>query len=109
MPPKYTYVLIRTDILLADQIVQVGHVCLEAGRRFGLPEAPCHLVLLSVPSEDHLLYAILHVEMAGIRYAVFREPDDEMGYTAACTEPLERSHRRVFRRFPLWRGGSAVD
>jgi len=27
----YVYVLVRQDIPLADQIVQVGHICLEAG------------------------------------------------------------------------------
>jgi hypothetical protein len=97
------YVLVRTDIPLADQIVQVSHVCLQAGHRFNQPEPPCHLVLLSVPSETHLQSALVSVRMAGVRYTVFYEPDEQMGYTAACTEPLDSFYKRIFRRFPLWR------
>ena len=95
--------LVRTDIPLADQIVQVGHVCLEAGRRFVQLEESCHLVLLAVPSEPGLCAAVARAEAAGVRCEAFYEPDDEMGYTAACTEPLKLCDRRLFRRYPLWR------
>lgn len=98
----------RTDIPLADQIVQVGHACLEAGRRFPQPQQPCNLVLLSVPSELQLHDAIIEAGWADIRCAVFHEPDDDMGDTAACTEPLAGEYRRVFRRFPLWRTPAAT-
>jgi hypothetical protein len=95
-------VLVRADIPLADQIVQVGHACLEAGRRFAQPAEPGNLVLLSVPSERHLHDAVARAELAGIRCVVFNEPDDHLGDTAACTEPVLARDRRVFRRFPLW-------
>lgn len=97
--------LVRTDILLADQIVQVGHACLEAGHKFDQPKELCHLVLLAVPSETHLCFAVAWIEAAGVRCEVFHEPDDEMGYTAACTEPLAAQCRRPFRRFSLWQRG----
>ena len=94
--------LVRTDIPLADQIVQVGHACLQAGDRFVQPKEPCHLVLLAVPSEAGLCAAVARAKAAGVRCEAFYEPDDEMGYTAACTEPLEAGDRRLFRRFSLW-------
>jgi hypothetical protein len=93
---------VRADIPLADQIVQVGHACLEAGRRFAQPAEPGNLVLLSVPSERHLHDAVVRAELAGIRCVVFNEPDDDLGDTAACTEPVLARGRRVFRYFPLW-------
>jgi hypothetical protein len=96
-------VLVRTDIPLAGQIVQAGHACLEAGFRFERPQSPTHLVLLSVPSERHLLGAVDRIEAAGIRCVVFHEPDDNLGQTAACTQPVEGRRRRYFRKFPLWR------
>jgi hypothetical protein len=97
---------VRTDIPLADQIVQVGHACLEAGRRFVWLAEPCNLVVLSVPSVAHLRDAVVRAELAGIHCAIFHEPDDEMGNTAACTEPISCDQRRMFRRYPLW--GSAA-
>ena len=84
-------------------MVQVGHACLEAGRRFELPAAPCQLVVLSVTSEKQLQQVVEQVEFKGIRCAVFYEPDDHLGWTAACTEPITSTSRRVFQRLPLWR------
>jgi hypothetical protein len=86
---------------LADQIVQVAHACLEAGRRFQ-PEDGCHLVMLHVPDEIELRLAVQQAEASGIRCALFHEPDDNLGFTAACTEPVVASYRRFFRRYPLW-------
>ena len=95
----------RTDIPVADQLVQVGHACLEAGSRFNLPEASCNLVLFGVSSQARLREAAAWVEMAGIKCVTFFEPDDDLGYTAACTEPVRGGARRFLRRFNLWRGG----
>lgn len=82
--------------------MQVGHVCLEAGQRFSLPEEPCHLVLLAAASEAHLLQAVAKIEMNGIQVALFFEPDDGMGYTAACTEAVHTHQQWLFRSFHLW-------
>ena len=83
-------------------MVQVGHACLEAGHRFEQPDEPCHLVLLGVSSERDLQLIVEKVELTGVRWVVFREPDDNLGLTAACTEPIRGSIRHVFRRLPLW-------
>ena len=83
-------------------MVQVGHACLGAGHRFEQPDEPCHLVLLAVSSEEQLQLFIEEVELTGIRCAVFHEPDDNLGLTAACTEPIRGATRRIFRRLPLW-------
>jgi hypothetical protein len=93
---------VRTDIPLADQIVQVGDVCLEAGRRFAQPSDSCHLIVLRVSSKNFLREAALRLEIAGIRYVMFYEPDDELGHTAICTEPVRREFRREFRRYAMW-------
>jgi hypothetical protein len=83
----------------------VGHACLVAGHRFPQPDPAAHLVVLAVPTAAHLHDALLILAANGIPYAVFHEPDDAMGDTAACTAPLPASCRRVFRRFPLWTRG----
>jgi hypothetical protein len=100
-------VLVRIDIPLADQIVQVGHACLEAGHRFEQPQEPCHLVLLSVDSEKELQIVVERAELSDARCVVFYEPDNNLGWTAACTEPVTGINRRVFQRLPLWRADAA--
>lgn len=99
----------RTDIPLADQLVQVGHVCIEAGNQFHLPPLPCYLALLGVPSKDVLLEAVARLEIAGVRCAVFYEPDDGLGYTAVCTEPIIGDRRKLFKRFSLWTEPGNID
>ena len=92
----------RTDLPVADQLVQVGHACLEAGNKFGQPKAPSHLVLFGVSSEARLREAAAWLEAADIRTVAFFEPDDAMGYTALCTEPVQGGSRRFLKRFKLW-------
>jgi hypothetical protein len=107
--PLHTYVFVRADLPLADQVVQVGHACLEAGRRFEQPPTLGHVVVLSVPSQRELLSATARVRMAGIRCLVFSDPDLSIlrQETAACSEPVSADDRRVFRRFSMWRAPRA--
>lgn len=92
---------------MADQVVQVGHACLEAAWRFPAPPVPCALVVLAVPSREALLDARDRLERLGIACALFVEPDDGMGPTALCSAPLPGPERRAFRRYPLWTLGAA--
>ncbi|MBI5931317.1 MAG: hypothetical protein HY862_18565 [Chloroflexi bacterium] len=87
---------------LAQQIVQVGHVCLEAGRVFDWYDTPSNLVLLAVATQFDLQVAIERLQLAEIRITTFHEPDFNLGMTAACTEPVVGAIRHVFRRFSLW-------
>lgn len=105
----YTYVFVRTDIPVADQLVQVGHACLEAGSRFNQPGVFSNLVLFGVSSQARLRDAAAWVEAVGIRCFAFFEPDDAMGYTAVCTEPVVGDARLFFRRFKLWAGPVSGD
>ena len=92
----------RIDIPLANQIVQVGHACLEAGFQFQRPIEIVNLVVIGIESETHLLATLERMSLRGIQFVVFHEPDDQMGFTAACTEPLTIAYTREFRKFPLW-------
>jgi hypothetical protein len=97
--------LVRKDIPLSAQVVQVGHACLEAGRKFPQPsDGPSILVVLAVSSEDALVRAVERVNRRGVQTVVFCESDNSFGYTAACTEPVNDQQRIIFRTYPLWRG-----
>lgn len=98
--------LVRTDIPLADQVVQVGHACLEAAWRSGPPPEPCNLVVLALPSQAALQDALERLAAAGIAMVSFSEPDDDLGLTAACSAPISGRERAIFRRYRLW--GAAV-
>lgn len=99
--PRY-YVLVRTDLPLATQMVQVCHACRIAGARFVMP-AYAHLVLLQVSNEAELDNAREHIRSRAIRCVSFNEPDGLLGSTAICTEPVGKMGRPVFNRYKLWK------
>lgn len=96
--PKKIFVFIRTDISEEQQIVQTGHVCYEAGKEFSLPPH-LHLVLCSAKNQDDLMRQGLWLDIHGIKYKIFHEPDCGIGYSSICTEPLEDVSK--MKRFKL--------
>jgi len=100
------YVLVREDLPIYMQIIQVAHACVTAGARFGCPDYH-HLILLGVPDESGLYRASEAMDSTGIRHVLFEEPDivdaDEGGRTAICTEPIvDVLTRKMFREFRMW-------
>jgi hypothetical protein len=76
---------------------------LEAGFKFQKPSEIVHLVVVAIESEIRLLATLEAMSLRGIQFVLFHEPDDQLGFTAACTKPLTIAHRREFRKFPLWK------
>lgn len=96
----YIYVAVRSDIPAADQLVQACHAAQASGAEFGCPES-CHLVAVHVGGLDGLRDFCERAGASGVRYCLFHESDDNMGYTAACTEPISGPARRHFRHLPM--------
>ena len=57
-------------------------------------------MLCRVASEHSLLAAADRLERAGIRFALFREPDRDNEATALATEPLRPDRREILSRYP---------
>lgn len=103
MPDPYTYVFVRKDISLAQQIVQSGHAALQAGFRFQEPQAISSLIILQVKDQAELAAAFEDLSERGIQVEPFYEPDFDMGFSAFATEPLYTNrHRGYLAHYPLW-------
>lgn len=50
----YTYIFIREDLSVPQQIVQASHAALEAGFRFSKPDETSHIVLIGAKNQEHL-------------------------------------------------------
>lgn len=103
MSAATAFALVRTDMALADQIVQLGHACLEAGRRFAWPNEPVTLVVCGAASAMELSDVLEDARLQAIEAATFNEPDRDLGLTALCTEPIDHRGARCFRGLTLWR------
>lgn len=100
----YTYVLIRLDIPLEQQMVQSCHAALEAGFAFEAPAVTSSLIVCTVPDQAALLEARERLARYGIRSQVFFEPSWEMGHSALASEPIfERKKRFAMNKYPLFK------
>lgn len=100
---SYIYTFIREDISYAQKIVQLGHVCHEAGKILPREEYPgvSTMILLSAEDQNDLKTISMKLDCAGIDHYMFFEPDnmmngEQMGYSAICTRPIISSRERTF-------------
>lgn len=99
---QYVYVLVRKDLTPAQRAVQSCHAAIEATRQFISPnQKHPHLVVCRVRDEQALQREASRIELSGIRFAPFYEPDRNNELTAIATEPVSGSNRRRFRRYNL--------
>ena len=101
---KHTlYVLVRTDIPAAQQMVQAAHAAAEAARTFYRPEhGIASLIVLAVADKARLHQAQRQLQAKGIDCELFHEPDFGIGDSALATQPLRDEQRKHLRRWPLW-------
>lgn len=101
---SHIYTFIRQDISPAQQIVQIGHACYEAGKRFDDLGHISSLVLLAARNEEHLKQISETLDMRNIDHYAFYEPDYGMGHSAICTRPItDKRERAIFKRWELFR------
>ena len=98
------YVLVRSDISLAQQVVQASHAAAEMGRRFYRPHhGIASLIVLTVPDKAALMAARRHLSLKAIAVELFFEPDFDIGESAMASEPVSDIQRRYFSSWPLWK------
>ena len=100
----YTYIFVRQDLRLPQQIVQASHAALEAGFRFQKPEETSFIVLIGAKNEQELHKIAKHLSRHEIEFEMFFEPDYDTGYTAIATQPLYGDQRKCLRKYQLFQG-----
>lgn len=109
IPHPYSYVIVRKDIPLHQQLVQSAHAAHYAGFRTPEPDEICSLITLQVADEWALFQAYRHLAMSGIKVVPFFESDWNMGLSAIATEPLfTREQRQPLRGYELWTAPDVV-
>lgn len=101
---KTVYVLVRTDLSLAQQAVQACHAGMQAVARFGGLEPDTRLALLAIEGSEDLARWQRQLDNRGIPFTVFWEPDHNTGESALATPPLDERQGKAFARLPLWEG-----
>ena len=98
----YTYLFIRKDLSMAQQLVQIAHAAHDAGFRFG---DHSHMCVFELRGEEKLHDAASYLDTKGIPYQMFHETDIGQ-HTAICTTPLHGDARKAMRKFKMYRDSS---
>lgn len=100
---KYIYCFIRKDISEVQRVIQLGHVCFEAGALWGGDIEPPHMCLFEVEDHAELIEAYKYLNKYKIENEIFYEPAWAMGFTAICTAPIEDdTTRKLMEGFRLY-------
>lgn len=102
MSPRL-FIAVRNDLPPAVAGVQACHAVARAVAGRELAD-DTHFVLVGVPSQDALLKLANQLDYDGQPYALFDEPDDNLGPTALATPPGSKAAGKRFSRWPLWTG-----
>lgn len=109
MENPYTYIFIRKDLTLPQQIVQASHAALQGGHVFGSASSTSFIVLIGMKTEADLLKTSMYLEKKNIEYEIFHEPDNDIGYTAIATKPLFEDQRKFLQHFDLYKETKYVE
>lgn len=105
---RTSYILVRTDLPLAQQAVQAIHAAMSATAEFGGLEPDTRLALLAIEDAASLSAWQERLSGRGIPYTTFWEPDHAIGESALATPPLDRRQGKAFARLPLWSGAARL-
>jgi hypothetical protein len=94
---------VRTDISLAQQIVQSNHATFEMASRLNEHSETPSVVLIGIPDKSALETVIERLQRYGIDYEAFYEPDNDLGLTAVATYPIQnKKQRKALGTYRLW-------
>jgi len=104
----YSYVLVRQDLSLEQQLVQAVHAGMKAVNDHGQLCPDTRLAVLSVRDQAHLLACAGDLHDAGVGFSVFEEPDYAMGASALATAPGPELRLRCLKKLPLFRASGSA-
>lgn len=104
MDHPYTYIFVRTDISIEQQLVQASHAALEAGFTFEKPVQTSSIIMIPAKDQEELYAIGNRLELHSIKFHMFFEPDFGMGHSAIATEPInDIATRRKMRKYSLYK------
>lgn len=99
----YSYVVVRSDLDDAIRVVQSCHAIQEVTMENPDQHKNTHMIVLQVPSQADLVrIETILKRYKRIKFHMFHEPDNDLGYTALATAPIvNRYLRSVFANYQL--------
>jgi hypothetical protein len=107
----FTYAIVRSDLPLVHQGVQIGHALQRATMRLVKPgQQDGYLLYLEVANKQELLKVMEKLAVKGIPFEAYYEEDFDRGLTAIATGILEdQKLRKAFAQYSKWMSSKADE
>lgn len=98
---NYAYIFVRQDMSPEQQLIQFGHVCAVMGNELSPHISPHELyfVGIGVANEEALIDAMVLMDVNGVAYSAFSEPDMDNTFTAIASSPVTGKTRNLFSKY----------
>lgn len=93
---------VRQDISLADQIVQSNHAVLTISSSSYIFSGIPNIILIGLPDQSALHRAQKKLALNAIPHCAWTEPDNDLGFTAIATVPIDYEKKKVLANYRLW-------
>lgn len=93
---------VRTDMPIAQQMVQVSHAAFEAGQNSNKYTLPVSVIIFQVHNVEELKKELSRLRSLNIDCVEFFEPYNDIGMTAFATLPVFEEDRILFKDYILW-------
>lgn len=101
MSERYVYLFFRTDLPIAQQIVQSNHATMMMASLRGEEGVP-NIVAIGVPNTKSLQKVQLKLRANKIPHVPWIEPDFNYGLTAIATAPIWGAQREVLKNYRIY-------
>lgn len=98
---RYIHAVVRADLSPATQGVQLAHAIARSATKGGLDD-DCRFVVVQVPDLGTLQEIASRLDIAGVGFCLFDEPDHGIGPSALATLQSDPSPGRLLKRLKLW-------
>lgn len=96
------YIFIRRDLDATYKIIQAGHALFEHALKItNKPDQISSFCLLDAKDEEDLIRISKKLEMKGIDFTMFYEPDYDTGHTAIAAGIINENDRKHFKKYRL--------
>jgi len=105
---RYVYLFFRTDLPLAQQIVQSNHATMMMAALRGEEGVP-NIVAIGVPHTKSLQKVQLKLRKNKIPHFAWIEPDFNYGLTAIATAPIWGQQRDILKEYRVYKPNECCE
>ncbi len=102
------FVFVRQDLPIEHQFVQALHAVYQLAAIYAPGQGIPNIILIGLPDIKGLKRVLAKLKHNRIPHYEWHEPDNDFGFTAIATIPLDEEQRKVLKNYRLFKFNSGA-